>query len=128
MILNLIRNIFKPVLNFRRQKPIDKASIKRQWQEIESLMRLTGASHFEKAIIRGDKLVNHIMDLRGARGETFADRVRDFRKEFSDYSGLWQAHILRNKIVHEPEFEVYKFMADKAIKNFKRALEDLRVL
>ena len=121
MFLDFLKKFFGPFL----PKTVDKTKVKRQWQKIEELMKLGGESNFEKAVILADKLVNWVMQEKGARGNTFAERARSFRQKFSDCNGLWQAHILRNHIVHDPDFETYKFSAEKAIANFKKALRDL---
>jgi len=128
MILEFFKKLFFGGFGERTISVPDRRKIQKHWQEIENLMKMTGASHFEKAVIQADKLVNLAMKQKGAKGEIFADRARDFRKKFSDYDGLWKAHILRNNLVHEPDFEIYKFSAEKAIKRFHKALKDLGIL
>jgi hypothetical protein len=107
---------------------LDRERVKTKWEEISALMKMGKPSNFKTAVLEADKLLNYVMGVKGAEGETIADRLRSFREKFSDYSGVWQAHILRNKIVHEIETEVFIHEAREAIAQFKKALIDLGAL
>lgn len=112
----------------RKLAGLDRERVKTKWEEISALMEMGKPSGFKTAVLEADKLLNYVMGALGAEGETIAERLRSFRDKFSDYSGVWQAHILRNKIVHELGHEVFIHEAREAISKFERGLKDLGVL
>jgi hypothetical protein len=109
----------------------DKEEIRRKWAGIEQLMRLGRPSGFKAAILDADKILDHALKLMGFQGQTMADRMKrikrdDHEKDFFD--DMWQAHITRNHMVHNMDYEVLDFEAKKAIKQFERVLRELGAL
>jgi len=108
----------------------DLQEIKRKWEEIEQLMRLGRPSNFKNAILEADKLLDHVLKLYGYHG-SLADKMKslprkNFDKEFFD--DMWQAHRVRNEMVHNISYEVQHFEAREAISRFKRVLRELGAL
>ncbi len=66
------------------------------WEDIEKMEP-------KMAIIEADKLVDVILKKAGITGNTMAERLRKVQKlvQRPIYSGMWEAHKLRNHIVHE---------------------------
>jgi hypothetical protein len=66
------------------------------WEDIEKMEP-------KMAIIEADKLVDVILKKAGIAGNTMAERLRKVQKlvQRPIYSGMWEAHKLRNHIVHE---------------------------
>lgn len=54
------------------------------------------------AILEADIMLNELLDVLGYRGETMADKMRKVdRVNFHTIDLAWEAHKIRNKIVHE---------------------------
>jgi hypothetical protein len=109
----------------------DREEIKRKWAEVEQLIKLGKPSNFKTAILEADKLLGHVLKLLGYRGQTMGDRMKsikrdDHEKDFFD--DMWQAHKVRNEMVHNVSYEVMDFEARKAIKQFERVLRELGVM
>jgi len=109
----------------------DREEIKRKWEEIGQNIRLGKPSNFKTAILEADKLLDHVLKLYGYRGQTMGDRMKAiprsiFEKDFFD--DMWQAHKLRNEMVHNMNYEVMDFEARQAVEKFKRVLQDLGAL
>lgn len=66
------------------------------WEDIEAMEP-------KMAIIEADKVVDVILKKAGVAGNTMAERLRRVQKQVQRpiYSGMWEAHKLRNQIVHE---------------------------
>ena len=65
------------------------------------------------------------------RGETMGERLKIAQKRFSRYDiyqDVWEAHKLRNRVVHEVDNELLHHDAKKAIDYFRRGLRDLGIL
>lgn len=106
---------------------IDQKFIEAKWQEIEELMRLGRPSNFARAVLEADKLLDHVLKGLRAPGLTMGDRLKASRKRFSSegLDAAWQAHKVRNEIVHNAEFELMDYSAKAAIENYKKAIGEL---
>lgn len=66
------------------------------WEEIEAMEP-------KMAVIEADKVVDVVLKRAGVPGETMAERLRKVQKQIQRpiYSGMWEAHKMRNRLVHE---------------------------
>jgi hypothetical protein len=66
------------------------------WAEIEQMEP-------KMSIIEADKVVDVILKRAGVAGSTMAERLRKVQKLVPRpvYSGMWEAHKIRNELVHE---------------------------
>jgi len=121
---------------------LDRNKVKGKWTEIEKLISDGGTSNLRTAVIEADKLFDYVLKwLVGSkshwdkkkkmRGETMGERLKIAQKRFSRYDiyqDVWEAHKLRNRVVHEVDNELLHHDAKKAIDYFRRGLRDLGVL
>ena len=104
--------------------------IREGWQEVEQLIELGKPSQMKQAIIKADKLVDGALKIVSA-GDTMGERLKNAKDLFSKYEiyqGLWDAHKVRNALVHEADYELMRVVALEAIEKFKTALEDIACL
>jgi len=87
----------------------DRNFIIKKRQELEGLLESTSKIDLVHALMESDKIVDHIFKLRGYQGESFAERLRfaENRMDQSMYSRLWQAHKVRNRVVHEADDNIH---------------------
>jgi hypothetical protein len=102
--------------------------VTRDWQEAEVLLKGSSPSQLKQALIIADKSLDSVLkDL--VMGETMGERLKNaktiFRPEI--YDKIWQAHKLRNSLVHESGFEVQGFVLKASVKHFKDGLKELGV-
>lgn len=109
----------------------DSQDVKRKWAEIEQLIKLGRPSNFKTAIFEADKLLDHVLKLYGYRGQTMGDRMKSIPRDRFDrdfFDDMWKAHIIRNNMVHNMNYEVQHFEANDVIRKFGRVLRDLGAL
>src|SRR3972149_10234498 len=106
----------------------DRELITKKWQEIENLMILKRPSAFKQAIIEADKLLAYTLEKMNYQG-SLGDKLKASKNKFSQavYNDLWEAHKIRNRLVHEVSAEINSFQAQKAIKDFKKGLRQLGI-
>jgi len=109
----------------------DMQEIDKKWGEIEQNMTLGKPSNFKNAILEADKLLDHVLKLYGYKGQTMGERMKliprtKYGKDFFD--NMWQAHKLRNEMVHNLNYEVQHFEAAEAIAKFRKVLQELKAL
>ncbi|MFA7308663.1 MAG: hypothetical protein WC045_01150 [Patescibacteria group bacterium] len=110
---------------------LDRELVRKSWRHIEELMTLGKPSNFKTAVMEADKLLDYVLKGKGYRGQMMGDRMKaiprsEYERDFFD--AMWSAHKLRNHIAHSMDYEVQFFEARDAIKNFKRVMQDLKVL
>ena len=106
----------------------DKEIVSKRWADVENLLELGRPSNFQKAVLEADKIVDFALKKMRVPGETMGDRIRSAQKKFKNYQtyqALWDAHKIRNRIVHEMNSEVLNYEAKEAITKFKKVLSDL---
>lgn len=81
----------------------------------------------KNAIIDADKLLDHYLQLRGYHG-TVADKLKASKSIFSDLDGIWYSHKLRNRLVHEIDFQVKSSDVSKALRCYEKAFKDIGIL
>lgn len=104
---------------------IDKEHYKNEWSDILSLA--TEPKTRPLSIVHADKLLDQALKQSGLGGNTMAERLVSAKKLLRNKEGVWQAHKLRNKIVHESAFEPTEGQVKHAISAYNGAFKDLGV-
>lgn len=114
----------------RKAGAVDIEQVSRQWADIQTSIGLGGATHFGSAVVSADKLLDHVLKQKGYPGETMGERLKASRDDVSPavYHNIWEAHKLRNRLVHEVDQQVMSYEAKDAIKAFEAMLRELRAL
>ncbi len=73
-----------------------------RWRRILEQAKSDSEKSARLAILEADIMLNELLDVRGYRGETMADKMRGVdRATFNTIDLAWEAHKIRNKIAHE---------------------------
>lgn len=91
-----------------------------RWEDIEQMDP-------KMAVIEADKLVDTVLRRAGLQGASMADRLRKTEKLVSRnvYQNMWDAHKIRNELVHEVDRHVDHFAARSALDKMKSYLLNL---
>jgi len=97
-----------------------KGELTQMWQEVEELDP-------KMAVIEADKIVDTVLKRAGIRGESLAERLRNIQKLVSRrvYNDMWEAHKVRNRLVHEFGHRIDVEESAKSVWKMKRFLTDL---
>lgn len=109
-------------------KPYDVGKIKSEWEQVEQLIQVGRPSAVKEAVIVADKLLDYTLS-QISFGETMGERLKNARDAFprSVYQNLWEAHKVRNALVHESDFDLTQLVARDALSKFKAAFRSLGV-
>lgn len=113
----------------KKGQTINPAFVASKWEEINQMINTGGPANFRQSIVEADKLVDYVLKSK-VPGETMGERLKSAKKIFTPtvYDNLWKAHKVRNKVVHEADSETLSFDAKTAIKNFEKALKELKII
>ena len=94
-----------------------EGELKARWEEIEMMEP-------KMAIIEADKLVDTVLKRAGVKGETMADRLRRAERlvDRSSYQAIWDAHKVRNQLVHEYDHGFNENQANEVLWKMKKFL------
>ncbi len=93
--------------------------------EVEHQLKKDDPASYQLSVMNADKLLDQALREKGLKGKTMGERMKSAANSFSDRNGIWQAHILRNKISHEVGFNLSYDDASRALASFRKALKDL---
>lgn len=101
----------------------------RAWQQILDRLSSGTESNMKLAIIEADKILDELLKLSGYRGDTLGDRLKQVNTtQISNVQDLWQAHKVRNRIVHEPDFQITEAEARFSVRIYERAFQELGLI
>ncbi|MBU0647902.1 hypothetical protein KJ855_01865 [Patescibacteria group bacterium] len=106
---------------------IDRNKYERAIKHIDGLLRANDVVKARQAVIEADKLLDAILKVRVGGGNLGA-RLRNAKNIFSNsgiYNKAWEAHKLRNHLVHEIDYGVSDNSAKKAVADFKKVFKHL---
>jgi len=102
--------------------------IKAEWKNINILLAGKAPSQLRQALISADKcLDNALGDI--VDGKTLGERLKKSQNKFDRnvYNNIWEAHKIRNSLIHESGYEPPHYMLTKGVDDLKRGLEALGV-
>lgn len=108
---------------FRKDKLFgpQREYLQTHWNNIESMF----SADPRAAIVEADKLLDYGLKIRFQVQASVGQNLKTFGRFFTDLDGLWEAHKLRNKIVHELNYKIADRDVSMAKTNFYQALKDL---
>lgn len=111
----------------KKKRPLNREYFNGKWQETQKLCG--SKATWPLAIINADKLVDEALKKSNYKGKSMGERLTRAQREMSDNDGIWTAHKMRNRIVHEPEDIALKENdVKKSLIAFRQALKDLGAL
>jgi len=105
-----------------------KRSLK-AWQNIKKHLFVGSDTELKLALLESDKLLDNALRLSGFQGKTLGDKLQEISpEELPHIEEVWEAHKLRNKLVHETNFKLNRNTAERALAIYEEALRDLGLL
>lgn len=99
------------------------------WTKVQAKLKDGSADSLRLAIVEADGVVDEALKRMGLDGETFADRLGHLNPEkYATLDKLWDAHRIRNNLVHTPDFQVPTAKAEEAIAAYEAFLKDIKAL
>ncbi len=113
-------------LQRRRPRTLKVEYYQKRWKELQKLCG--DKSTWPLAIIDADKLLDEALKQNRIKGKTMGERMVTVQRSLSDNDGVWYAHKLRNKLVHEQYDRLKEQDVKQALMGFRQALKDLGAL
>lgn len=105
---------------------LDKTPFRDAWKKVAE--KAQHEMTWELAIVNADKLLDAALKKKGYKGSTMGERLISAKKVLSNRNSVWEAHKLRNRIVHEENVRLNEARVYEALKGFEIALKDVGAL
>ncbi|HSH55345.1 MAG TPA: hypothetical protein VK983_00805 [Candidatus Limnocylindrales bacterium] len=113
-------------LQRKRPRTLNVEYFQTRWKEIQNLCG--DKTTWPLAIIDADKLLDEALKQNKIKGKTMGERLVAVQRSLTDNDGVWYAHKLRNRLVHEQDIRLKEKDVKQALIGFRQALKDLGAL
>ncbi len=80
----------------------DISKTRLRWNRVTEQAGSSNPENWRLAILEADIMLSELLDLQGYKGETIADKMKQVdRMKFNSIESAWDAHKIRNRVVHE---------------------------
>ena len=108
------------------ETPVSYHNYTEHWQQIRKYVESIRDSEWKLSVIEADKLVDGVLQEHSFPGETMGERLMLIKPDdLSSLQDLWDAHKLRNLLVHEISYNLRHEQAIEAINAFEKVLREL---
>lgn len=99
------------------------------WQEVVKKLASASPSDWNLAVIRADSILDAVLKEAGLQGQTLGERLKQLdASKLASVEEVWEAHKIRNRIVHETDPVLTREEARYAARLFEKALQELSYL
>lgn len=112
----------------RRLTSPEEEKVISDWQRIQELVSTGSPSSYKQAVINADKLMEYTLSIV-IGGKGLGDCLKAAKDKFSPeaYEALWQAHKVRNALVHDTTYDPPNFVSKEAVENFGQGFKELGI-
>lgn len=119
--------IIKTVIKYNLSSQ-EEETTRLSWHKVEELLSLGKPSQLKQAIIEADKIVDKVLKEL-CYGNSMGERLKSASSLFDrdSYNALWEAHKIRNSLVHESNYDPPYYICKEAVAKYKNALLVLNI-
>ncbi len=117
---------WQDIVEFLGSRAYGAKKFVKKWNKIKRKLELPSEAEHKLAIIEAEGLLDEILRKMGFGGETIGDRLKQLTPvQLQNLEEVWEAHKIRNNIVHDPDYRLSPEEARKAFEIYERALTNL---
>jgi hypothetical protein len=95
------------------------------WTPIDQYLKEGTKSGLSMALVECDKLLNHLLHLKGYKGKNVYQRIASAKDAINDLGGLAYALEIKENLLHEFDKEVSEKELRRAIEKFRETIIDI---
>ena len=119
----------KSLVELIYEKPYGASGARRRWKQIEGYLESSSKSKHKLAVMEADKLLNKVLKKMGNEGDNIEERLQELPSDkIENMEEVKLAHELRNDVAYDPDYQLQKEEAEKALEIYKKALQDLQAI
>lgn len=119
----------RSIEEFRKYKAAGGTALAARWRRVAKRAERGTSSEMKLAILEADKMLDDVLKRLGFLGETVEERLKSVPQDYiTNREALLKAHILRNDIVHDPNYNLSPSQVKEAIEAYETALKELEIV
>ena len=127
--IGILNKFSKATSNFLKGGKTPKKNLNTSWQKILSRLKQSDEANLRLALIEADNIFDGLLKLMGLPGESMADRLKYLNSaQVSNIEEIWQAHKLRNQLVHGSEYPIARSEIEFGVRAYEKALKELKFI
>lgn len=127
--LQIVNSKVEKLVDVMGAEALSKRRSVRAWRQIQKRLELGGEANAKLALIEADKVLDELLKIAGYKGETMADRLKKITPaQLSNIEAIWQAHKIRNRLVHEPDYHLSDAEARIAVNIYKKSFQEMGLI
>ncbi|HOD01444.1 MAG TPA: hypothetical protein PKH50_01845 [bacterium] len=125
MFLNFL---FKKNLKNKTISAVTRDKVSEDWKNVEMLLSQKSPSQLKQALILADRSLDNVLKDVVA-GNSMGERLKNAQNMFDrdTYNKIWEAHKVRNSLVHESGFEPPYFVIRQSVESLKKGLQAIGI-
>lgn len=105
----------------------DTEEFNKKWSGVLEKSQSTRVNDQKLSLIEADKMLDDVLKRMGYAGESMGERLKQLSgAQLPNIENVWEAHKIRNRIVHNSSYEPNKRDLDFAMRAYETALRDLK--
>lgn len=107
---------------------IPKGRMQKKWAKIKDKLASGNVSQYKVAILEADVVIDKVLSDMGFGGKNVSERLEKIKPiQLYNYEEIKKAHLVRNRIIHEADFEIDKKQAEEVLEIFESLLKHLEL-
>ncbi len=110
-------------------KPFERKEIGKRWDNVLKHLDSGKESEFKMALIDADNILWEVFQKMGYKEETIGDILENIEEGVvPKLDEIKEAHRIRNKVVHDPDYSLDREEAEKTLKVYEETLRNLEAI
>lgn len=132
VLLFMLRDVYgdlRSTLMGTGNRPIvSRNKIIRRWEAIRRRLESGNPSQYKAAVLEADALADEMLQKMGYKGENMRERLDQIQPyQIESKPDLENAHVLRNRIIHDANYEITEAEAGDALSAYARFFEEIEL-
>ena len=120
---------FRTILKGASVPAISKSAMEKKWMKIKDRLETGNNSYYKAAVLEADAIVDKIIMNMGFPGKSLTERLEKIRPaQIPNYDKIKEAHLVRNKIIHERDFSLDKKQTQELLEIYEKFLRSFELL
>ena len=116
---------FVEIISYR---PFGAKKTFKQWNKLAKKLESGKETDYNMVLIEADSLLASVLKRMGYKGDNMRELLEQIdAKTLPNIENVWQAHKLRNNIVHDPDYELSLDEAKRMFQIYEQAFRDLEM-
>lgn len=124
----LKRRFLEDLVEVISYRPFGAKKTFKQWNKLAKKLEGGKETDYKMILIEADSLLASVLKRMGYKGDNMRELLEQIdAKTLPNIENVWQAHKLRNNIVHDPDHELSLDKAKRMFQIYEQAFRDLEM-